>query len=99
MDQRIDNDGFQRDSNGTEFVVGTTFDASGTIFGEAYIGTRETEYDDPRFLTADGPTFGLDLTWNPSGLTTVELSASREIDSTTVTGVSGDRSEPLRGSD
>jgi len=89
FDQQFDNDGFQRSSDGYDIVGGTDIDLSGTTFGEVFVGYIRRDYDDVRFLKVDGPIFGGELTWNISGLTTVQLSASRLIRSTTIVGAAG----------
>jgi hypothetical protein len=85
----FDRDGFRRDSDETQALVGTTLRLSGKTFGEIFVGYMQTDYVDPRFPSADGTSFGVDLTWTPTGLTTLMLSASREMDSTTIEGASG----------
>ncbi|HEY5623274.1 MAG TPA: outer membrane beta-barrel protein [Gammaproteobacteria bacterium] len=88
-DQLVDDDGFARSSDGYEVLLGATVDLSGSTYGEIHLGYRETEYDDERFQTVDGFTFDLDFIWNVSGLTSIQLSGGREINSTTIVGVSG----------
>lgn len=88
-DQQVDQGGFERSSDYYQLLAGTTIDLSGVIFGEVYLGYRDQEYDDPAFVSVDGLAFGADVTWNPSGLTTLNFSGSREIDSTTIVGASG----------
>lgn len=88
-DQEFDEDGFQRSSDTYELFAGTSVDLSGRVFGEVYVGYRDRDYDDPRFENADGVAFGADVTWNLTGLTTLNFSGSSEIDSTTIVGASG----------
>jgi hypothetical protein len=88
-DNPLINPCYERSSDGLEVVAGAMLDFSGRTFGEVYAGYIERDYDDARFGKADGPTFGADLTWNVTGLTTVEFSASRTIDSTTIIGAAG----------
>ena len=85
-DRAIDDDGFARSSEGIEAVAGAELNVTGKLLGEFYVGRREWEYDDPRFGTTDGPTFGMDLTWNATGLTTVSLTGARRVGVTTVPG-------------
>jgi hypothetical protein len=89
FDQKFDNDGFQRSSNGYDIVGGTEIDISGTTFGEIFIGYIQRDFDDERYLRVDGPIFGGEFTWNISGLTTLQLSASRLINTTTIVGAAG----------
>lgn len=88
-DRRIDFEGFERSSDARDLVVGTTLDLGGKTFGELYAGYRHWSYDDPRFRSIDGATFGIDLTWNPSGLTTLVASGGRTVESTTIVGAAG----------
>ena len=88
-EQQFDRDGFERSSDGFSAVVGAVLDFSGQTFGEVFAGYLRRDFDDERFSTADGPTFGGKVTWNVTGLTTLEFSGSRRIDSTTIIGASG----------
>ena len=88
-DQEFDQFNAQRSSDGYQLLAGTTVDISSVIFGEVYAGYRERDYDDAQFQSADGLAFGADVTWNVTGLTTLNFSGSREIDSTTIAGASG----------
>jgi hypothetical protein len=89
FDQREDRDGFQRSSEGTEARLGMLLDFTGSTFGEFYVGYLEREFADPRFGLASGPTFGADLSWNVTGLTTLGIKGERTIDNTIVFGASG----------
>jgi hypothetical protein len=88
-DLKADFDGFERSSDGYELVAGSTFDLGGKTFGEIYAGYRRWSYDDPRFENIDGLTFGLDLTWNATPLTTLAVLGSSSIESTTIVGAAG----------
>lgn len=84
----LDDDGFDRDSNGYEIRLGSTFDVTGVTFGEAFAGYVSQHFDDARFDTAEAFELGGKLTWTPSGLTTVTAMAERGIDATVNTGAS-----------
>lgn len=84
-----DDSGFQRDSSGWEVVAGTAIDFTGVLFGNVFAGYRRQEYDDARFSTTQGVGFGADLTWNPTGLTTVTAAVERSIEESTLAGASG----------
>lgn len=90
-EQQFDNDGFQRSSDGYEAVVGASLDFSGQTFGDIFVGFRSQEFDDARFNTVDGVSFGGDITWNVTQLTTLNFLASRTIEPTTIVGASGYR--------
>lgn len=89
FDQREDRDGFRRSSEGSEARLGMLLDFTGSTFGEFYIGYLERDFDDPRFTKASGPSFGADVSWNVTGLTTVGIEGARTIDNTIVLGASG----------
>lgn len=84
-----DDGAVNRDSDGWEGVVGAAFDLGGVTTGEVYAGYLEQTYDDPSLGKISGPSFGGALTWNPTGLTTVELSLDRTVAETTLSGASG----------
>ena len=88
-DQQFDRDGFARSSDGVEVRAGTLLDFTGSTIGEFYLGYLRREYEDSRFSRADGPTFGGQIDWNISGLTTLSFGGSRTIDATTIESASG----------
>ncbi len=88
-DDKFDDNGFERDSTGYKTLVGAEFDLTGVTFGEIAIGNQSQDYDDDRLSTIDGFVFDAGLTWNPSGLTTVELTATRDIRETIIPPASG----------
>ncbi|MBT8078002.1 MAG: outer membrane beta-barrel protein [Gammaproteobacteria bacterium] len=83
-DFQFDDRGFERSSTGYEVAVGTTLDFSGATFGDIFVGYLSETYDDPRFDTIDGLSFGADLSWNATGLTTITISGRRQVEATTV---------------
>lgn len=87
-DDRFDDDGFQRDSDGYRISVGTALDFSGKIFGDLLVGYRSDTFDDARYSDVDGFSFGADLTWNISGLTTLRFLGRQSVETTTVQGAS-----------
>lgn len=88
-DDALDDNGFDRDSNGWEVVAGTAIDFTGVLFGNVFAGFRRQSYDDPRFPATQGPGFGADVTWNPTGLTTVTASVERSVEESTLVNASG----------
>jgi hypothetical protein len=99
-DQVLDDDGFDRSSSGWELVLGVALDRSDIVFGDFFAGYRKQEFADPRFEDVEAPTFGAELTWNVTGLTTLSALAERVLEDTTIVGVSGIQSTRLRlGSD
>ena len=57
------------------------------ISGEAYIGYLDQDYD--QFADVSGVSFGVDLEWEATKLTTVRLTASRDVADSTEPGVGG----------
>jgi hypothetical protein len=88
-DQDVDDQGFERDSDGWEVRAGAGIDLTAVLFGEAYVGYRSESFDEPTFDDVDGVSFGVDLTWNPTTLTTLVLSGSSDIEATTQAGAAG----------
>ena len=85
----VDDNGFSRDSNGYELVAGVAVDLTGVTFGNLFAGFREQRYDDDNLDTIGGITLGADITWNVTGLTTVQAGIVRRIEETTSGGSSG----------
>jgi hypothetical protein len=83
-------DGLNRDSDGWEARVGTEVDITALLFGEAYVGYRQQYFDDDAFESEDGFSFGADLTWNPTTLTTVGLTGGADFEPTQQEGASSD---------
>lgn len=88
-DQKYDNNGLQRSSDGYEIDVGTELFLSGVMFGEVFIGYIDRNYDDSSLKDIDDFTGGAALTWLPSGLTTVTFAVERDIAETIVGDTSG----------
>ncbi|MFV1982865.1 MAG: outer membrane beta-barrel protein [Thiohalomonadales bacterium] len=81
-DQEIDNEGFNKKSHGYDLVIGTVL-LSGVIDTNFYIGYLTQFYKDGRYDDIGENTFGGELAWNPSGLTTITGRINRQIDETT----------------
>jgi len=84
-----DDGGVNRDSSGWEIVAGLALDLGDITFGNIFAGYMRQEFDGANLKTISGPSFGADLTWNPTRLTTVKGIASRTIDETTLAGAAG----------
>ena len=81
--------GFDRDSDGSEFVAGAALDLGSVFSGELFLGYREQEFEDFRLPSAEGLSFGASLTWNPTALTTVWGMAEHSVDESTLRQASG----------
>ena len=88
-DQTFDTDGFFRSSSGYDLVGGTEIDLGGQTYGEVFLGYIERDYEDTRFSDVSGAIFGAELIWNVTGLTTLQFSANRDIQPTTIIGAAG----------
>ncbi len=88
-DQRLDRNGFARNSDSVELRAGTQIDFTGRTAGEFWLGYLDRGYDDGRFSDNSGLSFGGEVQWNITGLTTLSAGASRTIDATTIVGASG----------
>ena len=88
-DLATDFSGFQRDSKGATFKIGSTVELSRLITGEAAIGYTKRKYDDPRLDNLQGVIGNAALTWLPSALTTVKFTATSAVQESTLVGVSG----------
>jgi hypothetical protein len=88
-DDALDDGGVNRDSSGWEVVAGLALDLGDVTFGNVFAGYMRQEFDDANLKSISGPSFGADLTWNPTRLTTVKGIASRTIEETTLSGAAG----------
>ncbi len=81
-DQKVDDFGFARNSEGFELVAGLDLRFTSVIFGSFYLGYLEQTYVDPVFEKTDGFSFGADVNWNVTELTTINFSAARLLQET-----------------
>lgn len=90
-DYKLDRDfaGRDRDSNGYELVVGTTFDLTGLMTGEVFAGYLSKQYDDPQLEDFNGLSVGGQLNWAVTQLTTITGRVSRQVRETDVSNISG----------
>lgn len=94
-DEPIDSSGFDRDSSGFLARVGSTFEITRTLTGEASAGYARRVYNDNRLPILAGPTLDGKLVWAATSLTTLTLRAATELNETTVAGASGAVSHTL----
>lgn len=81
--------GYQRDSRGITGSVGTSFELTRLLTGEASIGYVKRTYEDARLSDLSGLIGNASLIWTASALTTVQLTASSSVGELTIPGVSG----------
>jgi hypothetical protein len=88
-DVDIDRTGVQRDSEGFSPRIGTSFEFTRTLTGQASIGYIVRNYKDPSLSPLRGLVTDASLIWSATPLTTVTFTAKTSADETTVAGVSG----------
>lgn len=90
--EKRDRNGLERDSDGYELKGGVDLDLSTLLTGNIEVGYGVRDYEDANLKTTGGLVGTSRLTWNPTPLTSLALSASGSIDETTTAGASGIRS-------
>lgn len=81
-DDRLDDNGFARSSNGFRLETGVSIDISQLVKGDITAGYFEQDYDDARLKSPSGLGFRARLNWTPSRMTVVVPSLEREVDET-----------------
>jgi len=81
--------GDERSSDGYDAIVGLSTDITSKLQGEAYVGITERSYDAASLGDIDEPTFGGNLVYRPSALTSVQVGLVRSIEETTLSNASG----------
>ncbi len=76
----FDSNGIKRSSHGFEVDVGTAFQITPLITGEAFIGYLQQNYDDARLSNIHSPGFGGNLLWNVTQSTSVRAKVSRTVE-------------------
>lgn len=87
-----------RDSNGIRIEGGLRFDLTSLLYGEIRVGYLKRDYNDPRLRDASGVSFGADLLWNVTTLTTLRFSADRRIEESASTTTVGNRTTDFSAS-
>ncbi|MEZ5935981.1 MAG: outer membrane beta-barrel protein [Alphaproteobacteria bacterium] len=77
-DDNVDDADIKRDTQGYEGRLGTAVDITSVLFGEAFAGYRVQKFDEEDFDDETGVSFGIDLNWNPTLLTSIGLSGQRD---------------------
>ena len=89
-DLTFDRNGEQRDSNGVAAKIGTTFEFTRKLTGEASVGYLTRQYVDPALSGIGGITMDASLVYAATALTTVTATAKSTVNEVIVQGVSGD---------
>jgi len=88
-DQKLDRNGFARDSTGGYVKAGTSFEFTRILFGEISVGYAARDYVDNRLERLQGLLVASSLTWSATPLTTAKFYSTTSIDETTLPGTSG----------
>ncbi|MDH3659442.1 MAG: outer membrane beta-barrel protein [Alphaproteobacteria bacterium] len=81
-DDNVDDNGIERDTDGYEARVGAGLDITSVLFGEAFAGYRVQQFAEDDFDDESGVSFGVDLNWNPTLLTSIGISGARDFEPT-----------------
>ena len=81
--------GYYRTSSGSRIAVGSAFNFSDKLVGEAYVGQLRQDYDDVRLRDVRAAEFGASLRWHSSPWTTYRFSLDRSLEETVLPGASG----------
>ncbi len=88
-DTELDRSGFKRDSSGISGRVGSSFEFTRLITGEASIGYGARMYQDSRLNNLTGLLTAGSLTWQVTPLTALRGTATSSLDETTLANASG----------
>jgi hypothetical protein len=88
-DQKLDRNGYARDSTGGYVKAGSSFEFSRILFGEISIGYAARDYADVRLDRLQGLLVSSSLTWNATPLTTAKFISDTQIAETTLAATSG----------
>jgi hypothetical protein len=88
-DLKFDRNGIDRNSEALTPMVGSTFEITRILTGEAAVGYQMRRYEDPALQELRGIVADASLTWAATGLTNVKLTATSRAEESTVVGVSG----------
>lgn len=78
-----------RDSSGARVEAGFRFELTSLLYAELRAGYLSQRYVDPRLPTASGLSFGGNLLWNVTPLTSVRVTADRRVDEAAQLNVAG----------
>src|SRR5690606_20796397 len=78
-----------RNSEGFELTVGTSIDISGKSKGEVFVGYLKQEYESSDLENIQSPTFGANILWNVTQLTSLIVGVTRSVEETVISGSSG----------
>jgi hypothetical protein len=85
-----------RDSRGFKIDGGVTLELSSLISGTVRVGVLDRRYVDPRLKDVSGFSYSVDLLWNVTPLTSLQLRAARSIEDTASTIVAGNTRDEVQ---
>jgi hypothetical protein len=88
-DQKVNQDGDNRSSDGYSVAGGVAFKLTGLLEGDLYLRYLDQSYDDPSFNNVSGVGIGGGLLWTPTEVTNVSFKFTNTPQETTQTGSSG----------
>lgn len=88
-DENVDRSGISRNSRGTTFKAGTSFELTRLLTGEISAGMQTRDYDDPSLQRLNGLLVDASLIWSATPLTSVKFLARSSVNESTLAGVSG----------
>ena len=88
-DEKLDRNGYARDSTGGYVKAGSSFEFTRILFGQISIGYAARDYADSRLNRLEGLLVSSSLTWNATPLTTAKFFSDTQIAETTLAGTSG----------
>lgn len=88
-DDRLDDAGYQRSSDGNRLEAGLGVDITDLIRGEFLVGYMQQDYKDRRLNDSQGYSLNASFNWTPTRMTVVVPSLERSVQETTVTGSAG----------
>lgn len=83
--------GLDRDSSGGRLEAGVKLSLTSLLYGQVRAGYLVRRYVDARFPDTSGASFGADVLWNVTPLTSVKLTADRRVDEAFTSNVAGNR--------
>lgn len=90
------NTSINRNSKGFTIDGGIALELSTLIVGNIRVGILDRQYDDPRLKDINGFSYSVDLLWNATSLTSVQLRAARTIEDTASTVVAGNTRDQVQ---
>ncbi|MDN5869433.1 MAG: outer membrane beta-barrel protein [Nitrococcus sp.] len=74
---------FDRDSHGYRLETGLAFELTNLLYGHIGVGYINQNYQDPAFADVSAPSFGADLLWNVTTLTSIRFTGTRQANDST----------------